>query len=62
MLLVVLFACATHWFAGLLYMVPVFILGGGVMWQRHRDKELVDVVERIADEHVPFTDEPELSS
>ena len=32
-------AHAGHWLAGMLYLTPVFILVGGVLWQRHNDKK-----------------------
>jgi hypothetical protein len=50
-------AHAGHWLAGLLYLVPVFILAGGILWQRRKDKQLRDAGETVADEDVPFTDE-----
>jgi hypothetical protein len=31
-------AHAGHWLAGLLYLTPVLILVGGVLWQRHNDR------------------------
>jgi hypothetical protein len=31
-------AHAGHWLAGLLYMAPVFILAGGIAWQRMNDR------------------------
>ena len=33
-------AHAGHWIAGMLYMLPVFVLAGGILWQRHKDKQL----------------------
>lgn len=27
-----------HWLAGLLYLAPVFLLGGGILIQRRRDR------------------------
>ena len=50
-------AHAGHWAAGLLYMLPVFILGGGILWQRRNDKRLRDSGETVDDADVPFTDE-----
>lgn len=35
--LVIPYAHAGHWLAGLLYLVPVFILAGGILWQRKQD-------------------------
>ena len=32
-------AHASHWLAGLLYLVPVFVLAGGILWQRANDKK-----------------------
>lgn len=28
----------THWLASLLYLAPVFVLAGGIFWQRRADK------------------------
>ena len=28
----------THWLASLLYLAPVFVLAGGIAWQRRADK------------------------
>ena len=50
-------AHAGHWAAGLLYLVPVFILAGGILWQRRNDKRLRESGETVDDEDVPFTDE-----
>lgn len=50
-------AHAGHWFAGILYLMPVIILAGGVMWQRRKDRLAHESGERIPDEDVPFTDE-----
>jgi hypothetical protein len=33
-------AHAGHWFAGMLYLAPVFVLGGGILWQRKNDRKL----------------------
>jgi len=37
--IVVPVAHAGHWLAGMLYLMPVFILAGGIGWQRHQDKK-----------------------
>ena len=29
----------THWLASLLYLAPVFVLAGGIVWQRKQDKK-----------------------
>ncbi len=50
-------AHAGHWLASILYLLPVFILGGGILWQRRRDRQLRDARGGVADEDVPFTDE-----
>lgn len=50
-------AHAGHWLASLLYLVPVVILGAGILWQRRNDKRLRESGETVADEDVPFTDE-----
>lgn len=50
-------AHAGHWFAGILYMLPVFILGGGILWQRRNDKRLRGEGGHVDDDDVPFTDE-----
>jgi hypothetical protein len=50
-------AHAGHWLAGLLYLVPVFILAGGILWQRRKDQRLRDSGEAVDDADVPFTDE-----
>ncbi|MFT4050387.1 MAG: hypothetical protein QM648_11220 [Solirubrobacterales bacterium] len=50
-------AHAGHWFASILYMLPVIILGGGIWWQRRNDKRLRDEGGHVRDEDVPFTDE-----
>lgn len=34
---VIPYAHAGHWLASLLYLVPVFILAGGIIWQRRQD-------------------------
>jgi hypothetical protein len=31
-------AHAGHWLAGMLYLAPVFILAGGIGWQRWNDR------------------------
>lgn len=51
------FAHAGHWFASILYLLPVVILGGGILWQRRRDARLREEGGGIRDEDVPFTDE-----
>lgn len=33
-------AHAGHWFAGLLYLAPVLIVVGALLWQSHKDKKL----------------------
>jgi hypothetical protein len=35
-------AHAGHWFAGLLYLAPVLIVVGALLWQSHKDKRLGD--------------------
>lgn len=35
-------AHAGHWFAGLLYLAPVLIVVGALLWQSHKDKKLGD--------------------
>jgi hypothetical protein len=50
-------AHAGHWLAGLLYLVPVFILGGGILWQRRKDNRAREAGETVDDADVPFTDE-----
>ncbi len=50
-------AHAGHWLANLLYLMPVFILGGGIVWQRRRDQQLQEAGEKTPPEDVPFTDE-----
>ena len=60
-------AHAGHWAAGLLYLLPVFILAGGVFWQRRNDRLAEESgSEQSGDEQsdderfdddVPFTDE-----
>ena len=35
-------AHAGHWFAGLLYLAPVLIVVGALLWQSHKDKRLSD--------------------
>jgi hypothetical protein len=35
-------AHAGHWFAGLLYLAPVLIVVGALLWQSHKDKQLGD--------------------
>lgn len=50
-------AHAGHWLANLLYLMPVFILAIGVVWQRRRDQQLRDAGESTPEEEVPFTDE-----
>ena len=50
-------AHAGHWLANLLYLLPVVILGGGIMWQRRNDRIAREKGERVPDEDVPFTDE-----
>lgn len=50
-------AHAGHWFASILYLMPVLILGGGIAWQRHRDRKLQQSGGAVAKEDVPFTDE-----
>lgn len=51
------FAHAGHWFASILYLMPVVVLGIGIVMQRRRDHALEESGERVADEDVPFTDE-----
>ncbi|MGK2879113.1 MAG: hypothetical protein ACSLFF_11165 [Solirubrobacterales bacterium] len=46
-----------HWLANLLYLLPVVILGGGILWQRRNDKRARDAGETVDDADVPFTDE-----
>jgi hypothetical protein len=46
-----------HWFANVLYLMPVLLLGGGILWQRMRDKKLDESGRRVADEDVPFSDQ-----
>lgn len=50
-------AHAGHWFASILYLMPVVILGGGIAWQRRRDAKLRESGEGVPEEEVPFTDE-----
>ena len=50
-------AHAGHWLASLLYLVPVIILGGGILWQRRNDKRAREAGETVDDADVPFTDE-----
>jgi cytochrome c-type biogenesis protein CcmH/NrfF len=50
-------AHAGHWLASMLYLVPVFILAAGILWQRRHDKRLRESGETVDDEDVPFTDE-----
>lgn len=50
-------AHAGHWFASILYLMPVVILGGGIAWQRRRDRQLRESGEGVPEEEVPFTDE-----
>jgi hypothetical protein len=35
-------AHAGHWFAGLLYLAPVLIVVGALMWQSYKDRRLGD--------------------
>lgn len=51
------FAHAGHWLASILYLMPVFILAAGILWQRRRDSALRESGESVRDEDVPFTDE-----
>jgi hypothetical protein len=37
--IVIPYAHAGHWLAGLLYLLPVFILAGGILWQRRQDRK-----------------------
>lgn len=37
--MIVPLAHASHWLAGLLYLVPVFVLAGGILWQRANDRK-----------------------
>jgi hypothetical protein len=50
-------AHAGHWLAGLLYLVPVFVLGVGILWQRRKDRLLRESGEVVDEADVPFTDE-----
>lgn len=50
-------AHAGHWLASTLYLFPVFILAGGVIWQRRQDRHSEDADGGAAEENVPFTDE-----
>lgn len=51
------FAHAGHWAASILYLMPVIILGGGILWQRRKDAQLEGQGARTRNEDVPFTDE-----
>jgi hypothetical protein len=53
----VVLAHAGHWAASILYLMPVFILGGGILWQRRRDRQLEKNGGQVRDEDVPFSDE-----
>ena len=46
-----------HWLANLLYLLPVIILGAGILWQRRNDKRAREAGETVDDADVPFTDE-----
>lgn len=50
-------AHAGHWLANLLYLLPVVILGLGILWQRRNDKRLRESGDITPKEDVPFTDE-----
>lgn len=50
-------AHAGHWAAGLLYLTPVVILAGGIVWQRRNDKRLDEEGAHKRDEDVPFSHE-----
>jgi cytochrome c-type biogenesis protein CcmH/NrfF len=50
-------AHAGHWLASTLYLFPVFILAGGVIWQRRQDRHSEDDGSVTQEENVPFTDE-----
>ena len=50
-------AHAGHWLANLLYLLPVAILAGGILWQRRNDKRAREAGETVDDADVPFTDE-----
>lgn len=50
-------AHAGHWLASTLYLFPVFILAGGVIWQRRQDRRSEDDGSAAQEENVPFTDE-----
>lgn len=53
---VVPFAHAGHWFASMLYLMPVVLLGGGIIWQRRNDRMLDEEGGHTPDEEVPFSD------
>ena len=46
-----------HWLANLLYLLPVVILGLGILWQRRNDRKRRESGDYVPDEDVPFTDE-----
>ena len=50
-------AHAGHWFAGLLYLAPVLIVVGALMYQSWKDKRLGE-----DDEHEPEHDAPDVST
>ncbi|MBJ7457860.1 MAG: hypothetical protein JHD02_01600 [Thermoleophilaceae bacterium] len=51
------FAHAGHWLANLLYLLPVVILGAGILWQRRNDKRAREAGETLDAADVPYTDE-----
>lgn len=55
--LVIPIAHTEHWLAGILYLMPVFILGAGILWQRHNDKHATEGDTPADDGDVPFTDD-----
>lgn len=49
-------AHAGHWLAGLLYLAPVLIVVGALMWQSYKDRRLgEDEPEREGDTPDPLT-------